>query len=157
MKSDRLDAIKRLVATRPVQSQEELQTLLKTEGYEVTQATLSRDLRALHVVKIHDGERGYRYELPAEKHAANTPATASLTPDSIRSIEFSDGRAVIKTYPGFADPVATIIDDNIRSGIMGTIAGDDTVLVIMRESARWEDFLATISYYIPGIENKVIS
>ena len=157
MKSSRLQAIRNIVAEKNVQNQEDLQSLLKEAGFDVTQATLSRDLRELQIVKVHDPRYGYRYELPADSRTQAPVRTANFNIDSVRSIEFSGGKAVIKTYPGFADPVASIIDNNIKNGIMGTIAGDDTVLVIMRDSARWEDFLDTISYYIPGIENKLIS
>lgn len=157
MKNKRLDAIRSLLTDNTVQSQEELQSMLKDKGFIVTQATLSRDLRELHVVKVHDSRRGYKYELPSEAAPAAPLRPVTFTPECIKTVEFSGSRAVIKTFPGFADAVASVIDENIRSGIMGTIAGDDTVLIILREPVRIHDVLATMAFYLPGIENKLIS
>ncbi|MBQ0149921.1 MAG: arginine repressor [Bacteroidales bacterium] len=157
MKTSRLEAIKKLVSDNKVQNQEDLQLMLKEVGYDVTQATLSRDLRELHIVKVHDSRVGYHYELPQEGASASFFRPSSFSIDSVKSIEFASSHAVIKTYPGFADAVASVIDDNIRNGIMGTIAGDDTVLLILRDNLRREDLITTISFYIPGIEDKIIN
>lgn len=157
MKTNRLEAIKKLVSDNKIQNQEDLQLMLKEVGFEVTQATLSRDLRELHIVKVHDTRMGYHYELPQEGRPSAMFRPSSFSIDSVKSIEFASGHAVIKTYPGFADAVASVIDDNIKNGIMGTIAGDDTVLLILRDNLRREDLISTISFYIPGIEDKIIN
>lgn len=157
MKTNRLEAIKKLVSDNKIQNQEDLQSMLKGVGFDVTQATLSRDLRELHIVKVHDTRAGYYYELPQEGASASFLRPSSFSIDSVKSIEFASSHAVIKTYPGFADAVASVIDDNVRNGIMGTIAGDDTVLLILRDNLNKDDLLTTISFYVPGIEDKVIS
>lgn len=157
MKTNRLEAIKKLVSDNKIHNQEDLQSMLKEIGFDVTQATLSRDLRELHIVKVHDSRTGYHYELPQEGGTAALFRPSSFSIDSVKSIEFASSHAVIKTYPGFADAVASVIDGNIRNGIMGTIAGDDTVLLILRDNLRRDDLIATISFFIPGIEDKIIN
>ena len=158
MKSRRLEAIKAIVARETVQNQDELQKLLEAQGFSVTQATLSRDLRELGIVKSHDPERGgYCYVdsrrgkiLPIEPHRNR------FTVETIKSVEFSGNQGVIKTYPGFAAAVASVIDDNVHDGIMGTIAGDDVVLVILRDQADVRQLVSEISLYIGGFAYKLI-
>ena len=158
MKVRRLEAIKSIVSKELVQNQEELQKLLGQQGFAVTQATLSRDLRELGIVKVHDPEHGvYRYRdskmgkiLPIE------PRRNRFTVETIKSVEFSGNQGVIKTYPGFAAAVASVIDDNVHTGIMGTIAGDDAVLVILRENADISQLVSEISLYIGGFASKLI-
>ena len=158
MKSQRLDVIRSLVARYDIQNQDELQKLLAREGISVTQATLSRDLRELGIVKSHNPETGcYCYQdsrrgkvFPVEPHRNR------YTVETIKSVEFSGSQCVIKTYPGFASAVASVIDDNVHSGIMGTIAGDDVVLLILRASASVPELVSEISTYIAGFDTKLI-
>ena len=158
MKSRRLEAIKSIVARETVQNQDELQKLLEAQGFSVTQATLSRDLRELGIVKSHDPERGgYCYvDSRRGKILPIDPHRNRFTVETIKSVEFSGNQGVIKTYPGFAAAVASVIDDNVHNGIMGTIAGDDAVLVILRENADIRQLVAEISLYIGGFASKLI-
>lgn len=158
MKVRRLEAIKSIVSKELVQNQEELQKLLGQQGFAVTQATLSRDLRELGIVKVHDPEHGvYRYRdskmgkiLPIE------PRRNRFTVETIKSVEFSGNQGVVKTYPGFAGAVASVIDDNVHTGIMGTIAGDDVVLLILRDGVSIPLLMDEISRYISGFGDKLI-
>lgn len=158
MKVRRLEAIKSIVSKEIVQNQDELQKLLEKQGFSVTQATLSRDLRELGIVKVHDPDYGvYRYRdsrmgkiLPIE------PRRNRFTVETIKSVEFSGNQGVIKTYPGFAGAVASVIDDNVHSGIMGTLAGDDVVLIVLRDRASVKDLVDEISLYIAGFGSKLI-
>lgn len=122
-------------------SQEQLQEQLHLKGIETTQATLSRDLKALQVVKTPS--EGYR--LPQQK--------TGLTPQAngILSIEFSGQNAVVKTQPGFAPAVAARIDRRPSVSIMGTLAGDDTILLVLREGFSPDDVLANLKTIIPDI------
>lgn len=158
MKSRRLEAIKSIVARETVQNQDELQKLLEAQGFSVTQATLSRDLRELSIVKSHDPERGgYCYvDSRRGKILPIDPHRNRFTVETIKSVEFSGNQGVIKTYPGFAAAVASVIDDNVHTGIMGTIAGDDAVLVILREDADIRQLVSEISLYIGGFASKLI-
>lgn len=124
----RLETINRLVQTSIICNQDELQEKLKVEGFDVTQATLSRDMRRLKITKKHEGDRMvYRLPLqePTEKTAMN--------------IEFSGNLAVLHTRPGYAMGIASDIDAQSYPEILATIAGDDTILVIPREGHSRED------------------
>ena len=159
MKSRRLEAIRSIVSRETVQNQDELQRLLEDQGFTVTQATLSRDLRELGIVKSHDAERGiYFYrDVRSGKVLPITPRQNRFTVETIKSVEFSGNQGVVKTYPGFAGAVASVIDDNVHTGIMGTIAGDDVVLLILRNGASIPLLLEEISRYISGFSDKLIA
>ena len=122
-------------------SQEQLQEQLHPKGIETTQATLSRDLKALQVVKTPS--EGYR--LPQQKTGLAPQANGIL------SIEFSGQNAVVKTQPGFAPAVAARIDRRPCVSIMGTLAGDDTILLVLREGFSPDDVLANLKTIIPDI------
>ena len=110
----------------------------------VTQATLSRDMKELRIVKKHDENNLYVYALPDE-----TSSTVSETDDSrILSIEFSGNLAVLKTRPGYAMAIAFEIDKYSPREIAGTIAGDDTILIIPREGFSRERVAAALANYI---------
>ena len=158
MKSHRLEAIKSIVARETVQNQDELQKLLERQGFSVTQATLSRDLRELGIVKSHDPERGGYCYVDSRRGKVLSIETHRnrFTVETIKSVEFSGCQGIIKTYPGFAGAVASVIDDNVHSGIMGTIAGDDVVLIILRENADVRQLVSEISLYIGGFASKLI-
>ena len=147
----RLSRLRQLVGSRGAHSQEELLRLLQQEGFEVTQATLSRDLKHLQVGKLPDGQGGYRYSLPESGAAASQ---ASLIEDFRRgfmSIEFSGNQGVIKTLPGHASSVAFALDNLRVRGVLGTIAGDDTILVIPRDGVRRSSLAAALRARIPGL------
>lgn len=158
MKSTRLEAIKSIVAKEIVQNQDELQKILVKQGFAVTQATLSRDLRELGIVKSHDPEKGvYRYQdVKHGKVLSIDPRRNRFTVETIKSVEFSGNQGVVKTYPGFAAAVASVIDDNVHGGIMGTIAGDDVVLLILRDNVSIPDLVGDISLYIAGFDAKLV-
>jgi transcriptional regulator of arginine metabolism len=147
----RLARLRQLVAGREAHSQGELQHLLEQEGFEVTQATLSRDLKHLRVGKLPDGRGGYRYVLP-ETGAAGSES--SLIEDFRRgflTIEFSGNQGVIKTLPGHANSVAFALDNLRVRDVLGTIAGDDTILVIPRDGVRRSTLAAALRARIPGL------
>lgn len=151
-KNSRQATIKELVKAGMVHSQEELQALLNERGFAATQATLSRDMKALGIVKMHDAEFGYSYRMPYEPESGKTPVLKSLSSEGILSIEFSTSLAVIRTRPGYANMVGAIIDASHPETVMGTIAGDDTVLVVLRESFSRVEVVASLSAVLPGIE-----
>ena len=154
-KNSRQATIKELVKAGMVHSQEELQELLNERGFAATQATLSRDMKALGIVKMHDSEFGYSYRLPYAAENGKDSATKSLSSEGIVSIEFSSMFAVVKTRPGYASVIGAIIDAARLDSLMGTIAGDDTVLLILRESFQRAEVLDSLSYALPGIEYMV--
>ena len=130
VKKQRLSVIKNILRTEIIRSQIDLQKSLTSKGFNVTQATLSRDVRNLEIFKTHDSEGRYRYILPdmsIKDPRLPTPLFDEAT------VGFSGNLAVIKTRPGYAMGIASDIDKNASDIILGTIAGDDTILVIPRE------------------------
>jgi transcriptional regulator of arginine metabolism len=111
-KTERIEVLKQLIMTNKAASQEDLCAMLKAKGIITTQATLSRDLKDLKVSKSPDSVGGYKYSLPTYVDESAAFDHLSVSPVGIRSIEFSGQLAVIKTKPGYANMVGSIIDDN---------------------------------------------
>ncbi len=147
----RLARLRQLVAGRKAQSQEQLLRLLEQEGFEVTQATLSRDLKHLRVGKLPDGQGGYLYALPETGAAASESILLEDFRRGFLAIEFSGSQGVIKTLPGHANSVAFALDNLRVPGVLGTIAGDDTILVIPRDGVRRSALAAALRARIPGL------
>lgn len=150
-------AIKNIITSKKVSSQDELLALLGKDGFVTTQATLSRDLKFLKVAKIPDLEAGYIYSLrDIGIKVAEEPLYDEFPLSGVESIEFSGNLAVIKTRPGFANGVASVIDSHGLYEILGTIAGDDTILLISREGVSKSDVVNALALFIPGMDNKVL-
>ncbi len=157
IKSQRLIAIKQIISSQKVGSQEDLLVLLNQAGYVTTQATLSRDLKFLKVAKMPDPETGYVYSLREVLGKTTEDSVIEEFPlGGVESIEFSSNIAVIKTKPGFANGIASVIDSHGLYEILGTIAGDDTILLISREGITKSDVVNALGLFINGIGNKVI-
>lgn len=149
----RLKAIRKLIKTTRIESQEELLGLLNNEGFEVTQATLSRDLKLLKVGKIADGRDGYVYTLPTEEERQESEHI--FIQDFLRgyiSIETSGNIVVIKTFPGHANPVCNALDNMNFDEILGTVAGDNCLFACLREGVSGEQFLQILKKHIPELE-----
>ncbi len=128
MKVERHSAIRQLVTTRAVTSQDELRRLLVKRGHEVTQATLSRDLHALRLFK---GPSGYQIpSAPADDGDEDLPGIAEMLTSFGLRVRQAMNQLVVMTTQGSAQPVAAGIDDEEWPEVLGTIAGDNTVLVI---------------------------
>ncbi len=149
-KTSRLDAIKMIISSKEVGSQEELLTELQGEGFTLTQATLSRDLKQLKVAKAASMNGNYVYVLPNDtmyKRNINQSASDMLMSTGFVSLQISGNIAVIKTRPGYASSMAYDIDNHESTDILGTIAGDDTIMMVLREGAdikKVRQFLANI-------------
>lgn len=155
-KADRLQAIKEVISATRVSGQEELLKILLNKGFDLTQATLSRDLKLLQVVKIAAVDGGYTYVFPEKAgvqdvHRKHQGAFNGVTTGFI-SIEFSGSLAVIKTRPGYASGLAYDIDSHISKEVIGTIAGDDTILLVLREGISREEVTNALSVFIPNIK-----
>lgn len=157
IKTQRLNVIRQLIAENKVGSQEELLNLLEAEGFSTTQATLSRDLKTLKVAKRPDIDGGYAYVLPEDDEQGEEDENGDVFPVSgLESIEFSGNMAVIKTRPGFANSIASVIDSQEPYEILGTIAGDDTILLISREEISRPDVMNALSVFMPGLKRKLV-
>lgn len=152
-KVDRLIAIERIIENEEISSHEELMHKLKDEGMECTQATLSRNLRQLGVLKVPDGRGSYRYSLSAGKGQRAEPGFDIIS--VIRLLIDANNMIVLRTEPGHANSVAVIIDMAGRYEIAGTIAGDDTLLVIPRDNVNVSQMHSCLEMILPGLHKRV--
>lgn len=154
-KKERLEAICEVIKNEAIGNQEELLKKLNSRGFNITQATLSRDIKQLQIAKSHDGNDNYTYTLPenvsAMQRNRNRKSEKKLSALGFVSIEFSENLAVIKTRPGYAMGIASDIDAKAPREILGTIAGDDTILLIPREGISREGIVKALSRFIPEI------
>lgn len=122
-----------IITEKPVSTQWQLTQELKKRGLKVTQATVSRDIKELGLIKIPFGDNRYRYALPPEDRRSNPYLRLErLFQDSVVKIDFSENLVVVRTLPGTAHAVASCIDQVEWPEIIGTVAGDDTILVIVK-------------------------
>lgn len=132
MKSRRQRAIMTLVTTRPVHSQDELATMLEQQGFETTQATISRDIKELGLAKIplKDGSGAFKYVVPGS-NVNFASRLHRVVVELVTSVKGSENLIVLRTPPGSAMMVATAIDEGGWTEIIGTMGGDDTVIVVV--------------------------
>lgn len=152
-RQSRLKAIKNLIKNNIIESQDDLLSLLQKDGFELTQATLSRDLKLLKVGKVPDGKSSYMYALPGEDE--NSESEAIYVQDFLRgyvSIDWSNNIVVIKTFPGHANTVCNAIDNLNFEEILGTVAGDNCMFACLKEGVSGEDFMQILKKHIPNIE-----
>ena len=143
-KTERLTTICEIIQSLKICNQEELLKQLYNRGFQVTQATLSRDIRHLKIVKVHEENGSYVYRLPIKDE--NKTLKKQMLQHS--NIEFSGNLAVVKTRPGYAMGIASDIDTNALNEILGTIAGDDTILIIPREGVSRERIIKVLSHFV---------
>jgi len=156
-KKERLLVIKRLITSKKLSNQEELLEALRAAGYELTQATLSRDLKEIKVGKMPDPEKGNIYFLHQQLTAAEKiPSSPRMPAESVLTVAFANNLCVLKTLPGFASSVAIYIDYSNLMEIVGTIAGDDNILIIPGENFKRRQLINALDSIFPGIELKVI-
>jgi transcriptional regulator of arginine metabolism len=149
----RLKSVRKLIKNYRIESQEELLGYLQKEGYEVTQATLSRDLKLLKVGKVSDGHSGYVYTLPDEDERRESEQI--YVQDFLRgyvSIDYSGNIVVIKTFGGHADSVSNALDAFNMDEVLGTVAGDNCIFACLREGVTGEQFMTALKLRIPEIE-----
>ncbi|MFA6924956.1 MAG: hypothetical protein WC223_11985 [Bacteroidales bacterium] len=152
-KTNRLIAIRKILETEKVNNQDTLQKKLKELGFYYTQATLSRDLKFLKVAKIADVIGEYRLVLPEFINKTEGVRVEKNIPlDKITSMEFSNNIVVIRTFPGYANGVASTLDGYNFYEIIGSVAGDDTLMLILREGASRLDFVNRLITKEPNLK-----
>ena len=151
-----MEVLKMLISSKDLGSQEEVLKALSAEGYTITQATLSRDLKQLKVAKAASMNGKYVYVLPNETmyKRVSKPATARemMQSTGFRSINFSGNMAVIKTRPGYASSIAYNIDNSDLPQILGTIAGDDTIFIVKGVGVTNDEVIEGLRHILPNIE-----
>ena len=151
VRSARLAAIRRIVGETAVTSQGALTDILRREGYPVTQATLSRDLKRLGIGKAPSPDGGYTYILSDAEVKPGSDAT--YVQDFLRgflSLEFSGSLGLMRTLPGHANSVALALDSLHVHEVLGTVAGDDTILIVPRNGVSPSRLSRAIAERIPG-------
>jgi transcriptional regulator of arginine metabolism len=154
-KTKRLLAIEKIISEERISGQEELLKKLKEKGISCTQATLSRNLRQLGVARIPDGSGGYMYSLTENNMSSEKSVLKLNIVPVIRAIVEGKGLLVIKTIPGNANNTAFFIDSAGRYEIAGTIAGDDTILVIPRDGVTTQQVHTCLEIILPGIHDHI--
>ena len=155
IKTSRMEALKMIISSQELGSQEEVLKALAKEGFTRTQATLSRDLKQLKVAKAASMNGKYVYVLPNETmyKRISSPLSANemLQTPGFLSINFSGNMGVIKTRPGYASSIAYNIDNGALTTILGTIAGDDTIFIVKKDGVTEEQVLEGLKGIIPNI------
>ncbi len=155
-RNERLMEIRRLIGSRNISSQEELNKLLEKQGYSLTQATLSRDLKYLKVAKMPDDRAGYVYILPDKEQVVEDTEFTGQGLSGLISIDFAQGMAILRTLPGHASSIAYTLDNLDAYEIAGTIAGDDTILLIPRDGVSRSDLVKLLKVRTPGLLQEMV-
>lgn len=137
-KGQRHIKIREIIANNDIETQDELVDELKNAGYHVTQATISRDIKELHLVKVPLLDGKYKYSLPADQRFNPLQKLKRALMDAFVRIDSTSHLLVMKTLPGNAQAIGALIDNLDWSEILGTICGDDTCLIICREPEETE-------------------
>ncbi len=131
-KGQRHIKIREIIANNEIETQDELVDCLREAGYNVTQATVSRDIKELHLVKVPTTDGRYKYSLPADQKFNPLQKLKRVLVDSFVGIDSADNLIVMKTMPGNANAIGALIDNLQWQDVIGTICGDDTILIICR-------------------------
>ncbi len=141
MKSQRQEKILSIIQSHTITTQEELQSHLQEAGFHATQATISRDIKELRLVKALSSAGNYYYTTPVQKEPEATALNIDFVfLESIRSVDFAGNFVVVKCYAGMANAVCVAVDTGTWDGLVGTIAGDDTIFLLLRTQRQAEEF-----------------
>ncbi len=144
MKSSRQERLVSIISKNVVETQENLVTLLNKEGFNVTQATVSRDIKELKLVKIMNGSGKYKYATYNERMKEVNDKFLTVFKQSYVSCDYAGNMVVVKTFPGMAQAAASVIDSLGMHEIVGTIAGDDTIMMVCRTEEISENIFAKL-------------
>ncbi len=150
MKANRQKKILEIVNRYQVGTQDDLIERLIVEGYNVTQATISRDIRELQLSKVLTGKGNYRYVAPKKEDIVSGGKFNAALVDSITSAEYAQNIVVVKTFPGLAGAVAAGIDGLSIAEVLGCVAGDDTIMVVTRNEASAKTISERIHIMMKG-------
>ena len=141
MKNDRQSMILQVIEEETVETQEQLMQLLAQRGFACTQATVSRDIKQLHLLKVPDGQGNYRYAASKQKTKLNfAEKLRTIFRECVLSVEAAQNLVVLKTIEGMAQGAAFALDNMADTDIVGTLAGDDTILLVFHDNVRAVDF-----------------
>ena len=139
MKNDRQAMILEIISQENIETQEQLLTQLQARGVRCTQATISRDIKQLHLIKEPVGQGVYKYAVSGNRATLNVAAKLrTIFRECIVSIDYAQNMVVIKTMPGLANGACSALDNMDMNDIVGSLAGDDTALLVMRNTEAAE-------------------
>lgn len=139
MKNDRQAMILEIIAQENIETQEQLLTRLQARGFRCTQATISRDIKQLHLMKEPMGQGVYKYAVSGNRTTLNVAAKLrTIFRECIVSIDYAQNIVVVKTMPGLANGACSTLDNMDMNDIVGSLAGDDTALLVMRNTEAAE-------------------
>ncbi|WP_443702330.1 arginine repressor [Prevotella sp.] len=156
IKNNRMEVLKMLISSKELGSQEEVLKALEMEGFQITQATLSRDMKQLKIAKAASMNGKYVYVLPNEtmykRVSSPSKVKEMMQTSGFLSINFSGNMVVVKTRPGYASSIAYNIDSSDIPQILGTIAGDDTIFMVKGVGVTNEEVVESLRHVLPNIE-----
>jgi len=145
MKNDRQNQLLQIISEECIETQEQLLERLRSRGIKSTQATISRDIKELHLIKEPAGQGRYRYAVSAHRVKLNfADRLRTIFRESLLSADYAQNIVVIKTMPGLAQGAASALDSMQISDMVGSLAGDDTVMIVMRDLESAADFCAEV-------------
>ena len=133
MKTKRHSKILELISEKDIATQEDLLVYLRESGFDVTQATVSRDIKELRLVKTMIGDGKYRYSPASSDNNSDVSTKYAVFNQSAKSVDYANNMIVIKCYTGMANAACAVLDAMNHEGVVGTLAGDDTIFVLMRD------------------------
>lgn len=148
MKYSRHAKILELIEKNNIETQEELAEKLKEVGMDVTQATISRDIKELRLIKVMDGDDRYKYAPVSHTEGTITNRLLTIFTESFISCDYANNIVVVKTLPGMAQASASAVDSLKWSDIVGTIAGDDTIMIVCRAEKIAEELVNKLNRMI---------
>jgi len=148
VKARRHQRILDIVRSRPIQTQEDLSAELAREGLSVTQATISRDIKELRLIKAPVGDGSYRYTIPIDRNIDDINRRIErVFREAVMSVEDSDNIVVIRTLEGAAQAVGAIVDDLDWPEVVGSLAGDDTIFVVVKPADKALEIMARFNKF----------
>ena len=145
MKHSRQEAILKIINENTVETQEQLIEKLEEAGYNVTQATVSRDVRELKLTKISCGFGVYKYVVSSRESHSHSAKFLNILKETVTGVDHAGNLVVVKTYPGMAQAAAAALDSMEYPEIIGSIAGDDTVMLVIRSAEATRAFSLELS------------
>lgn len=148
MKNSRHEKILELIETTPINKQDDLLNRLQEAGFNVTQATVSRDIRELQLIKTLASDGNYRYVADNSNPYLNNPNRyENIFHEAVRRIDYVGNIVLVKCYSGMANAACEVFDSMVWDQVVGTLAGDDTFLVIMRDENESKKLVEKLKEY----------
>jgi arginine repressor len=148
MKNKRHRMIREIVENQNIETQLQLTQELRKFGFDVTQATISRDIKELGLIKVVSGENTFRYSLPTAVVVNNVDRSRRMFRDNVLKVVGSENIVLLKTLPGMASAVAACLDGMNWDNLLGSVAGDDTIFALANSSQSAQEMVSRLQEYV---------